>query len=360
MTLQTEPKPTPPAATRRRKRRVNLDWLYPAALIGALLVGWYLWVNVWNAPQYLWPSMGDVSDLLIHSGDLRTAAVNTTQLIVMGFVIAVLFGLTIATLTASSRFFETGIFPILLATQFVPLVALAPLFIIWWGFETTPKLIIIVMFGYFPIVITTLGGLRSVEIEKTYLARSMGAGRSSLFTRIRFPQALPSLFAGLKICFTSCVIGAVVAEFIVGSSGIGYRILQAQGVGDSATLVAGVVYLALDRRNRLRAPRVSRSGSASRGTQASVSPRCARWPSGARALDRSAARACAPRGATSRPISSIALHVLLVAHPVEAQDPLVDAHLVELLGPLDEELGRADGDVRRASRPGSRCRTSGP
>lgn len=238
MTSSSEPHTSP---ARRKRRRLRTEWLYPAALIVGLLVAWHFY----DAPQYLWPSIGDTTDLLVRSDALRTAALNTTKLIVLGFAIAVTVGLAIATLVTSSSFFERGVFPILVVTQFVPLVALAPLFIVWWGFDTTPKLVIIVLFGYFPVAITTIGGLRSVEIEKTYLARSMGAGRAQLFRRIRFPNALPSVFAGLKICYSSCVIGAVVAEFIVGSAGIGYRILQAQGVGDSTTLVAGVVYLAL-------------------------------------------------------------------------------------------------------------------
>ena len=229
----------------RRRRRSRLELLYPLGLVAATLIGWHLWVTVGDAPPYLWPSLGDVARIIAESGELHRAVLDTLILIAIGFALAIVLGLTIAALTASSRLFEVGVFPIVVSTQFVPLIALAPLFIVWWGFDMKPKLIIIMLFGYFPIVITALAGLRSLEIEKMYLAQAMGAGGLSAFARVRLPNALPSTFAGLKIAVTSCVIGAVVAEFIVGSSGVGYVILRAQGIGDSATVVAGVILLAL-------------------------------------------------------------------------------------------------------------------
>ena len=182
----------------------------------------------------------------IHSGEIHRGAVDTIVRLLIGFAIAVAVGLAIAALTATLKLFELGVFPILVATQFVPLIALTPLFVVWWGFENTPKLVVIVLFGYFPIVVTTLDGAprRSRSRRSTWRARWVRP-RSTCSAMIRFPNALPAIFAGLRITWTSAVIGAVVGEFIVGSSGIGYVILKAQGIGDSATLVAGVVYLAV-------------------------------------------------------------------------------------------------------------------
>lgn len=230
---------------RRGRRRRRLELLYPIGLVGAVVLAWHLWVTVGDAPPYLWPSLGDVGHLVVHSSEVHQGAIDTVLLILAGFAIAVAVGLAIAALTATVRAFELGVFPLLVATQFVPLIALTPLFIVWWGFENTPKLVVITLFGYFPVLVTTLTGLRSIEIEKLYLARSMGASTFDVFRLIRFPSALPALFAGLRITWTSAVIGAVVGEFIVGSSGLGYVILKAQGIGDSATLIAGVVFLAV-------------------------------------------------------------------------------------------------------------------
>ena len=196
----------------------NLEFVYPILVVVAAVVGWQLWVSIGDVPQYQFPRLSQVVDVLVNSSVL---------------------------LTVTLRPFEVGFFPIVVATQFVPLIALTPLFVIWMGFGSWPKLVMIMLFGKFSVLVTALTGLRGVEQEKLYLARSMGASPVDAFRRLRFPNALPAVFAGLRITWTSSVIGAVVSEFIVGSSGLGYVILRAQGVGDSATLVAGVVYLAV-------------------------------------------------------------------------------------------------------------------
>jgi NitT/TauT family transport system permease protein len=186
-----------------------------------------------------------VLDVVFSSSELLSAAKETVLLIAFGFLMAVGLGLTLAVLTATLRPFEIGFFPIVVSTQFVPLIALTPLFVIWLGFDAWPKLIIIMLFGYFSVLITALAGLRSVEIEKIYLAQSMGADARRTLLSIRLPTALPYVFAGIKIAVTACVIGAVIAEFFVGSSGLGYQIMKSQGTGDSQTLIAAVVYLAV-------------------------------------------------------------------------------------------------------------------
>jgi NitT/TauT family transport system permease protein len=221
----------------------NLEFVYPLLVVVAALVTWYLWVSYGDVPEYLWPSMSDVIQKLIHSGQLRHASRDTIGLILTGFVLAVGLGITLAGLTVTLRPFEIGVFPIIVSTQFVPLIALAPMFIVWFGFGRTPQLLIVTLFGYFSVFISTLTGLRSIQIEKIYLAKAMHAGPVQTFVKIRLPDALPQVFGGLKLAITSAVIGAVVAEFTVGSKGIGSIILTSAGFGDSVTLVAGVIYL---------------------------------------------------------------------------------------------------------------------
>ena len=231
----------------RRRARLpmprNLEFLYPLGMIVAGLVTWQLWVSLGDVPEYIWPSLGEVVHNLVSSGDLRHASKDTTGLILEGFVLAVGLGITLAGLTVMIKPFEIGVFPIIVSTQFVPLIALAPMFIVWFGFGRTPQLMIVMLFGYFSVFIATLTGLRSIQLEKLYLAETMKAGAFKTFFKIRLPDALPQVFGGLKIAITSAVIGAVVAEFTVGSQGIGYIILRSSGTGDSATLLAGVTYL---------------------------------------------------------------------------------------------------------------------
>lgn len=219
--------------------------MYPLLTVVAAIGAWQLWVTVRDVPQYQFPTPRQVFDVVFNSSELLTAAQETIMLIVLGFLFAVALGLALALLTALIRPFEVAFFPLIVSTQFVPLIALTPLFVIWLGFDAAPKLLIITLFGYFAVVVTTLAGLRSVEIEKIYLARSMGADAMQTLTRIRIPTALPSLFAGVKIAVTACVIGAVIAEFFVGSNGLGFIIMRSQGIGDSQTLIAAVVYLAV-------------------------------------------------------------------------------------------------------------------
>ena len=234
------------ARTRHRLPRPrSLDFLYPLLTLVAAIVAWQVWVTVRDVPEYQFPTPRQVADVLFNSRELLVSAQETLGLIAYGFLLAVGVGLVLALLTALVRPFEIGFFPIIVSLQFVPLIALTPLFVIWLGFDEAPKLVIIMLFGYFAVLITTLTGLRSVEVEKIYLARSMGAGGLQTLLKIRIPTALPHMFAGIKIAVTSCVIGAVIAEFFVGSSGLGYQILRAQGAGDSATLIAAVVYLAV-------------------------------------------------------------------------------------------------------------------
>jgi NitT/TauT family transport system permease protein len=231
-----------------RRRRLPLpraQIVYMALVIGAGLLTWHLWVKLGHVPPYLWPSLGDTVRHVIHSGTLRGAAADTALVTLFGFLLAIAVGLLFALLTVSFRGFELAAFPVIVSSQFIPLIALAPLFIVWWGFGVTPKLIIITLVSYFSVLASSLTGLRALEVEKIYLAQTMGATTLQQFWKIRLPNALPHVFAGLKITITSAVIGAVIAEFTVGSSGLGYEILKAQGVGDSVTLVGGVIWLAI-------------------------------------------------------------------------------------------------------------------
>ena len=223
----------------------NLELLYPLGLLVGALVAWQVWVSVADVPEYQFPRPSQVWDVLVNSPDLPQAAKETVILIVFGFLLACGLGLLLAMLTAGLRAFEVGVFPLIVSLQFVPLIALTPLFVIWLGFGAWPKLVVIMLFGYFSVLISALTGLRAVEREKLYLARSMGAGATQELTHIRLPGALPHIFGGIKIAVTSCVIGAVIAEFFIGSDGLGYEILKAQGAGDSRTLIAAVVYLAV-------------------------------------------------------------------------------------------------------------------
>jgi NitT/TauT family transport system permease protein len=159
--------------------------------------------------------------------------------------LSVIVGIPLALAIFLWPLFSRSIYPLLVSSQAVPKVAVAPLFIVWFGLGLVPKVLIAFLIAFFPIVINTAMGLAAIEIEKIHLARSMGLGPFATFIKIRLPNALPSIFAGLKISITLAVVGAVVGEFVGGQGGLGYLLLVANGSLDIALLFAGLVALTL-------------------------------------------------------------------------------------------------------------------
>src|SRR5262249_4503574 len=159
------------------------------------IIALVLWeaVTVWfRVPLYLLPPPSKiVAGMFQHSGVLLANSWATLQEILLGFVVSIVLGVPIAVAIVSSRIVEKSIYPLLVGSQVVPKIALAPLFVVWFGFDMAPKVIIAFLIAFFPVVIDSIVGLRSVEIEKLYLIQSMGANPVQVFFNIRLPQALP-------------------------------------------------------------------------------------------------------------------------------------------------------------------------
>jgi NitT/TauT family transport system permease protein len=143
----------------------------------------------------------------------------------------------------SSQWVEDTLFPLIVSAQLVPKVALAPLLTVWLGLGMTTKLTVALLLSFFPILIDTMIGLKSVETGKILLARSMGASASRMFFKIRLPSALPNLFGGMKVASTLAVVGAIVGEFIGANSGLGNVLLIANSNYDMVMVFAGITYL---------------------------------------------------------------------------------------------------------------------
>src|SRR4029077_16771643 len=163
--------------------------------------------------------------------------------IIIGFGVAVLVGIPAATLMIYSEWFRRSVYPILLTAQVLPKVALAPLFIVWFGFGLLPKVLMTFLISFFPIVIDTLTGLNSVRPESLMLIRSMGGSRWQAFWKIRLPTALPSIFGGFKVANTFAVVGTIVAEVVGSYHGLGYILVLARGNLDTVTVFAAILWL---------------------------------------------------------------------------------------------------------------------
>ena len=236
------------AVQRRRRQRVRRERIgalvYPVGMMVVLLLIWQELASQFSIPAYLLPAPSAIlKSMDANSAVLIKESVGTTIEILLGFALSVAVGVPLALAIYLWRPFARSIYPLLVSSQAVPKVAIAPLFLVWFGFGLMPKVLIAFLIAFFPVVINTAMGLASIEREKIYLARSMGLGAAATFFKIRLPNALPSIFAGLKISITLAVVGAVVGEFVGGQGGLGYLLLIANGNMDTALLFGGIVAL---------------------------------------------------------------------------------------------------------------------
>lgn len=167
----------------------------------------------------------------------------TINEVVLGFALSVVVGVPLAVLIVASRFLDRILYPYLVASQAVPKIALAPLFVVWVGFGTLPKVLMAFLISFFPVVVDTIVGLRSMDSEMLHLVRSMGARPVGSFMKARLPNALPNIFGGLKIAITLAVVGAVAAEFVGADAGLGYLLVVATGMLDTTLLFSSLVVL---------------------------------------------------------------------------------------------------------------------
>ena len=233
---------------RRRRLRARRDRLssvlYPVGMMAALIAVWEVAVRLLAIPVFLLPPPSLIVGAMVqHASLLAYDSAVTSLEIVLGFGLSIVVGIPLALAIFLWPPFARTVYPVLVSSQAVPKVAVAPLFLVWFGFELLPKVLIAFLIAFFPVVINTAMGLASIEREKIYLAQSMGLGRLATFFKIQLPNALPSIFAGLKISITLAVVGAVVGEFVGGQAGLGHLLLIANGSMDTALLFAGIVAL---------------------------------------------------------------------------------------------------------------------
>jgi NitT/TauT family transport system permease protein len=232
------------ARAQDRKDRV-LRVASPVAVVAALIVAWEIGVRALDVATYLVPPPSLVAETFVEQMSvLSSNTLTTLSAIAVGFVMSIIVGTAVAVLTYFWRPFERGIYPLIIALQAVPKVAIAPLFAIWFGFTLTTRASMAFLLGVFPVLVSTLVGLRSLAPEKVVLARSIGLGASKTFYKIRLPQALPSMFGGAKVGLALSMVGAVVGEFIGGASGLGYLIQRANHDLNTPLLFAALSLLA--------------------------------------------------------------------------------------------------------------------
>jgi NitT/TauT family transport system permease protein len=229
-----------------RPKREGGRRFYPLLGVVIVLLLWYALVWLFAMPTYILPTPHEiVVKILAEYPLILKHAWPTIFEAVAGFILATFFGMLFALLIVSSRRLGEMIMPIFIFSQTMPKVAIAPLFLIWFGFGYIPKIIISFLIAFFPIVIAMATGLNSVEREMLELLRSLSAKTNQIFLKARIPTALPYLFSGLKVAITLSVIGAIVGEFVGSDKGLGYLVLLANSDLDSPLLFAVLMTLAL-------------------------------------------------------------------------------------------------------------------
>jgi NitT/TauT family transport system permease protein len=212
--------------------------------LAIILVLWELGVRLGDVPTFLLPPPSAIlSSINSNLPALLTHSWVTLLETLAGFGLSLAIGIPLAVLIVSSRLFERILYPMLVASQAVPKVALAPILLVSLGYGIMPKVIVALLIAFFPVVVNTVTGLASVDADTLKLMRSMGASKLDVFTKVRFPHAVPSMIAGFKVAIALAVVGAVVGEFVGSRSGLGYYMLLATGNFDTPLVFACVVML---------------------------------------------------------------------------------------------------------------------
>jgi NitT/TauT family transport system permease protein len=223
--------------------RGALSRFVPAlGLFVAVLIVWEAVSRMFRLPEFVLPAPTAILAVLIaHQRDLGYAAYVTAREVLYGFLFSAVIGAAVALVTARFTAFGRALYPLVVLFQTVPKVALAPLFILWFGFDLAPKVVLIVVIAFFPVAINMMVGLQNVDPNLIALMRSVGASRNEILMRIQIPNSLPYLMAGLKVAVTLAVIGAIVGEFAGAQAGLGYMIQFASTQMQTSLVFAALV-----------------------------------------------------------------------------------------------------------------------
>ena len=232
--------------SRSREPRRHWTWGLVCALFAGVVLLWYGIVHWYNLPPLILPTPLAVASVLMRDlgdGSLLPHLWVTLSEIMLGFAGGSCIGIGLGSLVALSPFAQRVLSPYIIASQAMPKLALAPLFVLWFGFGIMPKALIAALIAFFPLFENTLTGLKDVETEAVELFRMLGANRWQSFLKLRLPHAVPYLFAGLRVAIVLSVVGAVVGEYVGASRGLGALIIASQGMMDTTLMFAVFVVL---------------------------------------------------------------------------------------------------------------------
>ena len=204
-------------------------WIYPVISFSVVLIIWEIIGKLFKVPLYILPVPTQVFKALINERNiLLKHGLTTLQEALIGLVLSAILAFIIALLMDHFKYLKLIVNPHLVIYQTIPVLVLGPIFSIWFGFGLTPKVLIVILMCFFPIVVAFSDALKSSNLEKINLLRTYGASQKQIYTMVKIPEAMPAFFSGLKISATYCVGGAIVGEWLSASSGLGYYMIRAK------------------------------------------------------------------------------------------------------------------------------------
>lgn len=233
--------------------RTNPEYVLAPTLLTALIFAWEYGVVWFDTPKYILPPPSDIvaalygglsEGLTSRAGYWLHAGVTISE-VLLGFIIGSSVGLLLGTIISQFRILEATLRLYLVAIQSLPKVALAPIIVLWFGFGLTSKVVIICLLTFFPLLVNSMAGFRSVEPERLELMKAIGANKWQVFTKVRLPSALPYIFAGLEMAAVFAVVGAIVGEFVGAQRGLGTLILSMNAQMDTAGTFSIFIILSL-------------------------------------------------------------------------------------------------------------------
>ena len=227
-----------------RIKLLELSW--PVGISLMLLAAWEGVVRGLGVRSIILPSPSQIIETLIERRELLLANLwPSLALTVLGFALSVVGGILVAVLITYSSVLRRSLYPIIVVSQVVPKISIAPLFIVWFGTGMMPSLLLAFLITFFPMTINSALGFRSIDEEIHLMARTFMGSPWQIFWKIRMPNALPHIFSGMKISITLAIIGVIVSEFVASQAGIGYLIKLAGGLLDTPLMMAAITVLSI-------------------------------------------------------------------------------------------------------------------
>ena len=206
-----------------------VQWFPALILIFLLLVIWEITCRIAEVPKWLLPVPTDIMiELYQHWNLLLRHSFVTLYEILIGFSFYIITGILIGGFIVYSKTLEKTLYPIIISSQTIPIIAIAPILLVWFGYGLLPKILVVGLIAFFPIAVNTIDGLKSIDEDIVKMMKTLGANKYQIFKKIQIPNSLPYIFTGLRIGMAASVIGAVISEWVGSSEGLGYLMIRSK------------------------------------------------------------------------------------------------------------------------------------